>query len=198
MNSLLKWITIVLFVFGSILVGYSVFQIEHGKYEVEKRTVEAKQIINSQDKNSDNRKSPDEFTYTKGDTIGILYVPKLNKELPIIEGTDEDQLDVGVGHYSGTALPLQKDQIVLSGHRDTVFRNFDQLKIGDTFVVKMEYGTFEYEIYETEIVDADDTTVIRSTAPEEILTVTTCYPFNYVGNAPYRYIFYAKMKEDES
>jgi sortase A len=43
-----------------------------------------------------------------------------------------------------------------------------------------------------DIVPADDTTVIRSTAPDEILTVTTCYPFHYIGNAPKRTIFYAK------
>jgi sortase A len=43
-----------------------------------------------------------------------------------------------------------------------------------------------------DIVPADDTTVIRSTAPDEILTVTTRYPFHYIGNAPKRTIFYAQ------
>lgn len=190
---LLKWLTVGLFTIGVCLVGYSLFNIGKSAYDVEQRKVEAKRLINDQEKNKEIKNSPEDFTFNKGETIGLLHVPKLGKELPIVEGTDEDELAVGVGHYSGTALPLQKDQIVLSGHRDTVFRNFDQLKIGDTFVVEMPYGKFEYEIYETDIVDADDRTVIRSTAPDEILTVTTCYPFDYVGDAPYRYIFYAKM-----
>jgi sortase A len=73
-----------------------------------------------------------------------------------------------------------------------VFRNFGELETGDTFIVELEYGKFKYEIYEMDIVPADDTTVIRSTAPDEILTVTTCYPFHYIGNAPERAIFYAK------
>ncbi|MBO1914107.1 sortase, partial [Microvirga sp. 3-52] len=38
----------------------------------------------------------------------------------------------------------------------------------------------------------DDRTVIRSTAPDEILTLSTCYPFSYIGSAPDRYIIYAK------
>src|SRR5690606_9435267 len=140
----------------------------------------------------------DDFHFAVGDTIGLLYIPKLGRDLPIIEGTNPEELERGVGHYLGTALPGQKDQIVLSGHRDTVFRNFDQLAIGDTFVLKLPYGTFEYEIFDTEIVSADDTTVIRSTAPEEILTVTTCYPFYFIGNAPDRFIFYAKPVDENS
>lgn len=31
-------------------------------------------------------------------------------------------LERGVGHYSGTAFPMEDEQILLSGHRDTVFR----------------------------------------------------------------------------
>ncbi|NWN98490.1 MAG: class D sortase, partial [Bacillus sp. (in: Bacteria)] len=142
--------------------------------------------------NNDSQIDPSSISYQQGETIGILKIPKLKKELPIIEGTDEEELEKGVGHYTGTAYPLQNDQIVLSGHRDTVFRNFGELETGDTFIVELEYGKFKYEIYEMDIVPADDTTVIRSTAPDEILTVTTCYPFHYIGNAPERAIFYAK------
>ena len=81
--------------------------------------------------------------------------------------------------------------MVLSGHRDTVFQDLGDLEIGDELIVHMSYGTFTYIIQETEIVDADDRTVIRPTAPDEVLTVTTCYPFGYIGPAPDRYIIYA-------
>lgn len=128
----------------------------------------------------------------EGDVIGVLDIPRLKQELPIVHGTDEDDLAKGVGHYATTALPDQNDQILLSGHRDTVFRRMGELEIGDELVVEMGYGTFTYKIYETDIVDADDTTVIRSTAPDEILTLSTCYPFTYVGSAPDRYIIYAE------
>ena len=103
----------------------------------------------------------------------------------------------GVGHYKTTKLPGQDDQILLSGHRDSVFRGFGDLEIGDQFIVEMPYGTFVYEFYESEIVPADDTTVIRSTAPDEVLTLSTCYPFNFIGSAPDRYIIYAKPVVEE-
>src|SRR5699024_11920500 len=65
-------------------------------------------------------------------------------------GTDEEELAQGVGHYYDTGLPGQNKQILLSGHRDTVFRNFDQLEHGDEFHVKMEYGTYIYQINRSE------------------------------------------------
>ncbi|MDP4098579.1 class D sortase [Paenibacillus sp. P96] len=131
-----------------------------------------------------------EFKPEQNDVIGLLEIPKLNEDLPIIEGTDEENLARGVGHYSSTVFPSDNEQILLSGHRDTVFRNFGKLAIGDRFIVKLPYGTYEYEIKSTDIVDKDDTTVIRPMGTE-VLVVSTCYPFNFVGSAPERYILYA-------
>lgn len=130
------------------------------------------------------------FTPIENEAIGVLEIPKIGAELPIIEGTDEEMLEKGVGHYRTTVFPSDGEQILLSGHRDTVFRRFGELEIGDRFIVKMPYGTFEYEIASTEIVDKDDTSVIRSMG-EEVLVVSTCYPFRYVGSAPDRYVAYA-------
>jgi sortase A len=132
-----------------------------------------------------------EFAPETGETFGILHIPKLEADLPIVEGTDEDELAKGVGHYKGTAFPTQNDQIVLSGHRDTVFRNIGELDVGDLFIVKLPYGEFSYEIIKTKIVDADNTDVISSTSPKEVLTLSTCYPFNFIGDAPERYIITA-------
>ncbi|WP_368298252.1 class D sortase [Cytobacillus firmus] len=148
--------------------------------------------VNKESKSVLQTEQPVDVSFEQGEAIGILKIPRLKAELPIIEGTDEDELEKGVGHYSTTVFPGQQDQILLSGHRDTVFRSLGELEIGDTFEVSMPYGKFTYEITDSKIVDADDTTVIRSTAPNEILTVSTCYPFSYVGNAPSRYILNAK------
>ncbi|WNS76381.1 class D sortase [Bacillus sp. DTU_2020_1000418_1_SI_GHA_SEK_038] len=141
---------------------------------------EQKEIINS---------------FKKGEVIGILEIPKLQVELPIVEGTSEYELEKGVGHYSSTALPGQPDQILLSGHRETVFRRLGDLRNGDVFHVIMPYGSFSYEITGSQIVEANDTTVIKSTAPTETLTVSTCYPFSYIGDAPYRYVLTAHRTE---
>jgi sortase A len=130
----------------------------------------------------------------KGEILGILQLPSIGEELPIVKGVSEEALERGVGYYEGTALPDKQDQIVLSGHRDTVFKRLGELQIGDEVIVEMSYGKFTYIIEETFVVEADDRTVIRPTAPIEKLTITTCYPFNFIGNAPQRYIVNAIRK----
>jgi len=127
-----------------------------------------------------------------GDTIGNLSIPALKQTFPIVEGTGDVELKRGVGHFAQSVLPGVKDNCVLSGHRDTVFTGLGKLKTGDELVVETSAGTFTYEISRIRIVDKDDKTVIVP-ADHAVLTVTTCYPFNYVGSAPDRYILVADL-----
>lgn len=132
----------------------------------------------------------------QGEMIGKLTIPKLEANLPIYHGTDEDELEKGVGHFSGSVLPGERDNSVLSGHRDTVFRKLGDVGKGDLLVVSTEAGNFTYKVRRVRIVDADDRTVIVPT-PRATLTVSTCYPFNFIGDAPERYILVADLIEKE-
>ncbi|GAE29979.1 class D sortase [Alkalihalobacillus hemicellulosilyticus] len=189
----------IIIIVGLALVIYSGYNIYDNHAKQNESIAQANELITKtqSDSEGDKPNSAEDMDIDQGDVIGILYIPRFDKELPIVSGTDEDELDRGVGHYTTTVLPGQGDQILLSGHRDTVFRGFGDLEMGDEFIVKMPYGEFTYVMYEDEIVDADDRTVIRSTAPDEILTLSTCYPFSFVGSAPDRYIVYAKPVEAE-
>lgn len=169
---------------GALFLVSFLYEFYQTKMSTQQAMEEADQLVTVQADESE------PFTPLEGDVIGSLHIPKLEKKLPIIEGTDEEMLEKGVGHYSATAFPGEQEQILLSGHRDTVFQRFNELEMGDRFLVEMPYGIFEYEIRKTEIVDADNTTVIRPRG-EEVLTVSTCYPFGYIGSAPDRYIIYA-------
>ncbi|MBS4197957.1 class D sortase [Bacillus sp. FJAT-49870] len=161
----------------------------------DKALKEAKTKIEHLDKKELQHENMIDFSAEKGEVVGVLEIPALEREIPILHGVDEEELKSGVGHYPGTVFPGQKNQIVLSGHRDTVFRKFGELNIGDSFIVKMPYGEYEYIIDHTKIVDAYDRTIIAPTDGKEVLTVTTCYPFQYIGNAPDRYIIYAYPKK---
>ena len=127
-----------------------------------------------------------------GETFGELVIPKISASLPIVEGTDEDELEKGVGHYADSVLPGERDNSVLSGHRDTVFRKLGEVGVGDELIVKTTAGEFTYRVNKVRIVDADDRTVIVP-KPRPTLTVTTCYPFDYIGDAPDRYILVANL-----
>jgi sortase A len=131
-----------------------------------------------------------------GDEIGSLSIPTLNQNWPIIEGTEEEELAKGVGHFSQSVLPGLPDNCVLSGHRDTVFSEIWKLKLKDKLIVETSAGIFTYEISNIRIVDKDDRTVIVPT-DHAVLTITTCYPFNFVGSAPKRYILVADLVRNE-
>lgn len=186
---MLKTMGFILLSVGLFFIGYAGLQLKSTKQSEKVALAQAKEVLDIQNGLTS---SPRELSFRHGETIGILQIPNIQKELPIVEGTDDEALKQGVGHYTGTVYPGQSDQILLSGHRDTVFTGLDKLQAGDAIIVKMQHGTFTYAIVDTEIVDEHDTTVIRSTAPEEILTLSTCYPFRYTGNAPKRFVVYAK------
>ncbi|WP_419881750.1 class D sortase [Peribacillus sp. B-H-3] len=128
----------------------------------------------------------------QGEEMGTLYIPKLKASLPIYHGTDEDELKKGVGHYAKSVLPGENDNSVLSGHRDTVFRRLGEVGVGDLLTVKTSAGKFTYKVRKVRIVDKNDRTVIVP-KPRATLTVSTCYPFSYIGSAPQRYILIAYL-----
>ncbi|TCS95682.1 class D sortase [Hazenella coriacea] len=128
--------------------------------------------------------------------VGELYIPRLGAILPIVGGVDEDSLEKGVGMYDGhgTVKPGQTGHVVLSGHRDTVFRKVGQLQDGDKLYVKYNKKTYTYQIRKSWVTHAEDRTVIVP-SKDPVLSLTTCYPFNYVGAAPDRYIIRAELVE---
>jgi len=129
----------------------------------------------------------------RGDRIGILEIFRLKKSIPIYEGTEKAQLIKGAGHYEKSVLPGEKDNSVIVGHRDSVFTEFGSLQLDDVLVVSTSKGKFIYRITKFRIVDADDRTVIVPTK-KATLTLSTCYPFRFVGNAPKRFIVIAELK----
>ena len=137
----------------------------------------------------------------EGEKIGVLTIPKLQKTLPIYEGVGEESLKNGIGHIPSTPIPGQKSNAVLAGHRDTYLLGLDHLKNGDSLITTIQDKSFIYKIKKIRIVDKDDKTVIVP-KPRSTLTIITCYPFNFIGPAPQRYIVEAerltKVKVEQS
>jgi sortase A len=191
-----KKLPLLIILAGLIVIGIGVWQIVESNFMTDASLKEAKRIVAQAESKYDEEEpiknlkkiDPPKF----GDTIGLLTIPKINSELAIVEGTDPNDLKKGVGHYKGSYFPGENGQIVLSGHRDTVFRRLGELKPGDIFEVQLANGMSKYELTHTKIVDAEDRTIITLQNTQEELIVITCYPFRFVGNAPQRYIIYAK------
>ncbi|WP_312092555.1 class D sortase [Niallia sp.] len=186
-----KWLSLLLIVGGVLFIGYGAWNIMDTKAQTENSLSEAKAAIDKGNEKWVDKES-ERFVPSIGDAVGLLQIDKIDGVLPIVEGTDPDDLEKGVGHYKGSFYPDENGQIVLSGHRDTVFRRAGELEIGDELKIVLPYGEFSYQITSTKIVEADDQSIITLDNSKEELILTTCYPFRFVGNAPQRYIVYAE------
>lgn len=128
-----------------------------------------------------------------GHAIAILRIPKLHLEVPVLDGTDAITLNRGVGRIRGTAFPGQGGNIAIAGHRDGFFRGLKDIHTGDEIELLAAQRTDIYIVDRTVIVDPDDTSVLENGATPA-LTLVTCYPFHYIGNAPRRFVVEASLK----
>jgi LPXTG-site transpeptidase (sortase) family protein len=132
-----------------------------------------------------------------GGLVGMLDVPRLKLSTPVIEGDDDSTLNRAVGHLPDTPLPWQDGNSAIAGHRDGLFRPLKDIKIGDEIQFRTSRDQFRYRVVETSIVQPDDVSVLRARS-ERSLTLITCYPFSFVGNAPKRFIIHASREGEAS
>ncbi len=123
--------------------------------------------------------------------VGRIEIPRLGISAVIAEGTDSRTLQRAVGHVPGTSFPGEAGNVVLAGHRDSFFSGLRNVRPGDRIRLKTPDGTFEYRVQSTRIVGASRTEVL-SGGGSPVLSLITCYPFNYLGPAPERWVVLAR------
>ena len=123
--------------------------------------------------------------------IGRLTIPRLHLSAIVREGVGQSTLGLAVGHIPGTSLPGQNGNVAVAGHRDTLFLGLRGIKANDLIQFETLDGTYQYEVKSTEIVTPRDVDVLNASRYSE-LTLVTCYPFNYIGSAPDRFIVKAR------
>jgi len=127
-----------------------------------------------------------------GDTVAKLTIPRLTAQLYVVEGDDPDDLRRGPGHLTGSAMPGDRGNCVIAGHRDTHFRVLKEIRPGDDIVMQTDAGRFLYRVEKTAVVAPSDTRPLRRTG-SPVLNLITCYPFYYVGSAPQRFVVEARL-----
>lgn len=115
-----------------------------------------------------------------GDAIDHLVIPKIGLDKFVVEGTNEDDLRKGPGHYPGTPLPGQAGNSAIAGHRTTYgapFFRLNEMSAGDPiYVTDLSGHTWIYKVSGApQVVSPDDVAVLDPT-PFAQLTLTTCNP----------------------
>jgi sortase A len=124
--------------------------------------------------------------------VGRLSIPRLGLRAIVRDGDEEDTLRVALGHIPSTAWPGQIGNVGIAGHRDTLFRSLRGVRKNDLILVDTQAGQYVYRVQSTRIVNPRDVSVLQASGSRQ-LTLVTCYPFNYVGSAPDRFIVQANQ-----
>jgi sortase A len=130
-------------------------------------------------------------------SLGRLEVPRLGLSVVVAEGDDDTTLAVAAGHLPDTPLPWEDGNTAVAGHRDTFFRPLQRIQLGDEIRFATRQGTFRYRVTRQTVVNPDDVWVLDP-APSAALTLITCYPFDFVGPAPQRFIVHAERLDGAS
>jgi len=125
--------------------------------------------------------------------LGIFTIEKLNLRVPVYNGTSEHYLNRGVGRIKGMAKMDEVGNLGLSSHRDGFFRGLKDIELGDDIEVQTTRGVESYAVTSITIIPKSDISILEPTS-DKTLTIVTCYPFYFVGNAPKRYIVKATAK----
>ncbi len=128
-----------------------------------------------------------EIPVREGDPLGRIEISRVGLKAMVQEGIDEKTLRHAVGHIPGTSLPGQRGNVAMAGHRDTFFRELRNVRQDDEIILTTLNGSHSYRVKSTRVVEPEATEVLNA-ADEDILTLVTCYPFNFIGSAPQRFI----------
>ena len=128
---------------------------------------------------------------TVGEVVGQIRIPRLNLKAIIVQGESAEVLRRAVGHIPETAMPGEWGNVALAAHRDQLFRPLRGVQQGDMISIETATGDFQYEVESTFVVGPTDVEVLHSTNRRE-LTLVTCFPFDYVGSAPNRFVVRAR------
>lgn len=109
-------------------------------------------------------------------------------------GDSTDILDISVGQYAQSAIPGVGKPILVAGHNGTHFKQLRYFEKGDHVQIDTEYGSFVYEVYDTETMAYYDFDAAILDREEELLIMYCCYPFDSLST-DIRYFVYAKKTE---
>ena len=115
--------------------------------------------------------------------MGYIDIPKIQITLPIYHGTDEEVLQIAIGHLAGTSLPVggKSTHCIVSGHRGLpsakLFTDLDQMKEGDTFTMTVLDRTITYEVDQVRIVEPTDLSDLQIVEGKDLCTLVTCTPY---------------------
>ena len=183
-NPVLRWSRNVFLIIGLLALSYVGFALLDARlYQAE----QARRFERALKETNLARAESPAIAVSEGSPLGRIEISAVGLTVMVLEGTDEGTLRRAVGHIRGTPLPGQRGNVALAGHRDTFFRGLRKIRVNDEITLTTLSGSYRYRVDSTKVVEPEETEVLEDDG-DDILTLVTCYPFNFVGSAPSRFI----------
>jgi len=115
--------------------------------------------------------------------MGYLEIPKISVELVIYHSLNDVQLQSGIGHMEGTALPVggENTHCVLAGHSGLpsakLLTNLDQLTLGDVFSLHVAGEELLYQVDDIAVVLPHEVEYLAVQSGRDLVTLVTCTPY---------------------
>ena len=124
--------------------------------------------------------------------VGELKVPKLKVSRVILNSVSGEAMAWSIGRVTNLGNAIDKQPIILAGHRDSHMQFMSELNIGDKIELTMSDGLLTtYIISGTEVSDKPEVATSSVTLGSESLILTTCWPFNAMKSGDQRYLIFA-------
>jgi sortase A len=186
-NPVLRWSRNAFLIIGLLALSYVGFALLDARlYQAE----QARRFERALKETNLARAESPAIAVSEGSPLGRIEIGAVGLTVMVLEGTDEGTLQRAVGHIRGTPLPGQRGNVALAGHRDTFFRGLRKIRVNDEITLTTLSGSYRYRVDSTKVVKPEETEVLEDDG--DILTLVTCYPFNFVGSAPRRFIVRAR------
>ena len=183
---LVRWSRRLLFTIGIVALSYvGLTTLDADLYQVSaKRSLESQILLVE---TGHKGITPSKPAVEVGDVLGRLDIPRLGVSVAVLPGTNWRMLRLGAGHIEGTPLPGEAGNSGIAGHRDTFFRELKDIRRNDEIQFQTATGLIHYEVDWMAVVAPDDSSVLAPSTESE-LTLVTCFPFEFLGSAPKRFV----------
>lgn len=128
--------------------------------------------------------------------VAKIMIPRLGINDIVLDGSKQSILAFGPGKLEESAHIHEKNKhILIAGHRDTFFKNLKNISKNDEIILEHIEGISKYLVQNTIIIEPYEYEKIINNSINT-LTLITCFPFNYIGDAPKRFIVNCKLADN--
>ncbi|MCG7346586.1 class D sortase [Sporosarcina sp. ACRSL] len=112
---------------------------------------------------------------------GILSIPAIDLEAPVLYGADAATLDKSLGAIENMDLPGEMDgSYAIAGHQAHVlgrfFNRLHEMKIGNEFTFQTADEEMVFKVFDIQIVKPNEVDVLKPQEGKALISLITCYP----------------------